>query len=41
MSKHRNIPVKSYFERAKMFGYLILIVALSMAVIYLFEKFVK
>jgi len=41
MAKHKNIPVKSYYQRAKVFGYLALMVAAWLAIMYLIERFVK
>lgn len=41
MSKHKNIPIKNYYQRAKVFGYMVLIVAVSLAIIYLFEAFAE
>lgn len=41
MSKHKNISVKSYYQRAKVFGYLALIIAIALVLIYLFDRFVK
>jgi len=41
MSKHRHISVKSYYQRAKVFGYLAVIVVIVLAILYLFDKFFK
>jgi len=41
MSKHKHISVKSYYQRAKVFGYLAVIVGLALLSIYLFDKFFK
>ncbi|WHZ07972.1 MAG: hypothetical protein OJF59_001725 [Cytophagales bacterium] len=39
MPKHKNIPVKSYYQRARVFGYMVLAIALTVLIIYLIEKF--
>jgi len=36
---HKNIPVKSYYKRAKVFGYLVLAIVVTVIVIYLIEQF--
>jgi hypothetical protein len=41
MSRQKNISVKSYYQRAKVFGYLAIIIAVSLAVIYLYDQFAK
>ena len=33
MSKHKHISVKSYYQRAKVFGYLTLIVAVILVIV--------
>lgn len=41
MARHKNIPVKSYYHRAKVFGYLALMIIVWLLVMYLLDKFVK
>jgi len=41
MSKHRHISVKSYYQRAKVFGYLTLVVVITLIAINLFDKLFK
>ena len=41
MSKHKHISVKSYYQRAKVFGYLAIMVVISLIAIYIFDKFFK
>jgi hypothetical protein len=41
MTKQKKIPIKSYYQRAKVFGYLALIIALSLVAIYIFEHFIE
>jgi len=41
MSKHRHISVKSYYQRAKVFGYLAIITGVALIIVYLFDQFFK
>ena len=41
MSKHKHISVKSYYQRAKVFGYLAITAAVVLVIIYLFDQFSK
>jgi inner membrane protein involved in colicin E2 resistance len=33
------MPVKGYFQRARVFGYLVLVISLAIIIFYLFEYF--
>ncbi|MBL7874341.1 MAG: hypothetical protein JNL53_01680 [Cyclobacteriaceae bacterium] len=39
--KESIMPVKGYFQRARVFGYLILIAGLAIIIYYLFEYFTE
>lgn len=41
MTKRKSISVKSYYQRAKVFGYLALLVMVWLLVMYLANKFMK
>jgi hypothetical protein len=40
-TKHKHIPVKSYYHRAKVFGYLALTIVSWLLIMYLIERFTK
>lgn len=41
MSRQKNIPVKSYYRRAKVFGYLIIVIVVVLVALYIYERFIE